>query len=84
MERLLAIFHAVRGEGGIGKAAGWSSTADIPMAIATLVSLRLVVKTSNVADPLDASTRWKVNVGWDVVRAMARSVGVEVEDFLLD
>jgi origin recognition complex subunit 5 len=84
MERLLAIFHAVRTDAGVGNHTGWLSTADIPMAIATLASLRLVVKTSNAADPLDASTKWKVSVGWDVVRGVARSVGVEVEDFLLD
>ncbi len=84
MERLLAIFYAVRTDAGVGKTAGWSSTADIPMAIATLASLRLIVKTSTVADPLDASTKWKVNIGWDVVRGVARSVGVEVEDFLID
>ena len=82
MERLLAIFHAIRIDAG--GAVGWSSTADILMAIATLTSLRLMVKTSAVADPLDASTKWKVNIGWDVVRGMARSVGVEVEDFLID
>jgi len=42
------------------------------------------VKTSPVADALDGLTKWKVNVGWDVVRVLARSVGVEVEDYVVD
>jgi origin recognition complex subunit 5 len=82
MERLLAIFHAVRLDAG--GSASWSSTADVPMAVATLASLRLIVRMGAGADVLDASTKWKVNVGWDVVRGVARSVGVEVEDFLID
>jgi origin recognition complex subunit 5 len=82
LERMLAIFHAVRIDAGV--AGAQAGTADIPMAIATLASLRLVIRTSAVADALDASTKWKVNVGWEVVRGVARSVGVEVEDFVIE
>jgi origin recognition complex subunit 5 len=84
LERMLAIFHAMRIDAGVAN--GSTSTADIPMAIATLASLRLVVRTSASAnaDALDAGAKWKVNVGWEVVRGMARSVGVEVEDFIIE
>ncbi len=56
------------------------------MAIATLASLRLMVRTSASAnaDVLDAGAKWKVNVGWEVVRGVARSVGVEIEDFVIE
>jgi origin recognition complex subunit 5 len=84
LERMLAIFHAVRIDAGLAN--GSTGTADIPMAIATLASLRLVVKTSASvgADVLDAGAKWKVNIGWEVVRGVARSVGVEVEDFVIE
>jgi origin recognition complex subunit 5 len=89
LERMLAIFHAVKSDAGLAAATGAggsTSTADIPMAIATLASLRLVVRTSASAsaDALDAGAKWKVNVGWEVVRGVARSVGVEVEDFVIE
>jgi origin recognition complex subunit 5 len=84
LERMLAIFHAVRIDAGLAN--GSTGTADIPMAIATLASLRLVVRTSASvgADVLDAGAKWKVNIGWEVVRGVARSVGVEVEDFVIE
>ncbi|KAI9744246.1 MAG: hypothetical protein M1818_002398 [Claussenomyces sp. TS43310] len=91
LERMLAIYHAVRNESsrasigtGTPSGAAGGSTADVHMAIATLASLRLLVKTSANADVLDASTKWRVNVGWEVVRGLARSVGVEVEDYITD
>lgn len=82
LERMLAIFHALRIDAGI--ASSKASTADIPMAVATLLSLRLIIKTSAITDSLDPGTKWKVNVGWDVVRVVARSVGIEVEDFIIE
>jgi origin recognition complex subunit 5 len=86
VERMMAIFWALvqnndGGSGRIAVAAVAPGSADIPMAIATLASLRLLVKASPAADVLDASTKWKVNVGWDVVRAVARSIEVEVEEY---
>jgi origin recognition complex subunit 5 len=84
-ERMLAIFWALvhNNDGGIalGVAGLAPGAADTAMAVATLASLRLVVRTSPAADVLDASTKWKVNIGWDVVRSVARSVGVEVEEY---
>jgi origin recognition complex subunit 5 len=70
---------------GIGSGEGMKSgSADVLGALATLASLRLVVKTSKVADVLDASTKFRVNVGWEVIRGVGRAVGVEVEDYVLD
>lgn len=84
LERMLAIFHAVRIDAGLAN--GSTSTADIATAVATLASLRLVMRTSASvnADALDPGAKWKVNVGWEVVRGVARSIGVEVEDFVIE
>jgi origin recognition complex subunit 5 len=99
MERMLAIFHAVFLESsGVGSFAGKAGfgnpgrgvrgvggmSADVLMAVKTLESLRLVGKTSGGADELEGGTKWRVCVGWDVVRGVARSVGVEIEDFLAE
>lgn len=63
-----------------------SGSADIYTAIATLASLRLLVKMGsvNTGDVLEGSAKWKVAVGWEVVRGIGRSVGVEVEDYLAE
>jgi origin recognition complex subunit 5 len=84
---MLAILNAIRvdtDDRGEGK--GGTGGADIQMAIATLASLRLLVKIggANTADTLDGGSRWRVAVGWEVVRGIARSVGVEAEDYLAD
>lgn len=84
MERALAIYRAVLLDSNKNKLGLRGSGADLGMAVATLASLRLIVKTSSVADALDGLTKWKVNVGWEVVRVLARSVGVEVEDYIVD
>jgi len=89
LERMLAIFHAIKEDAdGRGKylkvrddkVAG---SADIQMAIATLASLRLLVKTG-AADGLDATGKYRIAVGWEVIRGVARSVGVEAEDYLAE
>lgn len=83
MERCLAIFWALREEatgGGRAETGG----ADILAAVAALSSLRLLGKTSKVADPLEGGCKWKVNVGWDVVRGVGRSVGIEVEEWIIE
>lgn len=88
LERMLAIFHAVRADShafgrGKGKVEG---SADVLMAVSTLVSLRLLVRMgpASTADVLDAGTKYRVAVGWEVVRSVARSVGVEAEDYLAE
>lgn len=94
LERMLAIYHFVLedadGRGsykGKGRKQGYGAgEADIQMAIATLASLRLVVKmgSANSGDTLEGGSRWRVAVGWEVVRGIARSVGVEAEDYLAE
>jgi len=91
LERMLAIFHAILidadGRGKYSKARGANEVAgssDVQMAIATLVSLRLIIKTSNSGDVLEAGSKYRVAVNWDVIRVVARSVGVEPEDYLDD
>ncbi|ESZ90390.1 hypothetical protein SBOR_9226 [Sclerotinia borealis F-4128] len=99
LERMLAIYHVIledadgRGRYSSTNGAGkmklkrlGAEQADIQMAIATLASLRLIAKmgSANAGDTLDGGSRWRVAVGWEVVRGIARSVGVEAEDYLAE
>jgi origin recognition complex subunit 5 len=74
LERLLAIVHALMPH-------RVPQTADVLSQIATLVSLRLVLR-SGAGDGLDPSVRWKANVGWDFIASLGRSAGLEVRDFV--
>lgn len=51
--------------------------------IATLTSLRLLTKAS-ATDALEASTKWRVNVGWDYIRGVARNIKFDIEDFIAE
>ena len=93
LERMLAIYAAVRSEWTRAAplaATGRNSAAaimdgDCHMAIATLASLRLVLRVSGQAsDTIDRAGKWRVNVGWEVVRSLGRSMGIEMEDWLVD
>ncbi|TEY40961.1 hypothetical protein BOTCAL_0411g00090 [Botryotinia calthae] len=99
LERMIAIYHVLLedtdGRGRYSTTNGnvkrktkglGAGEADIQMAVATLASLRLIAKmgSANAADTLDGGSRWRVAVGWEVVRGIARSVGVEVEDYLAE
>ncbi|KAK7752927.1 hypothetical protein SLS62_005086 [Diatrype stigma] len=86
---------------GGGKAEKTVVDGDVGMAIATLASLRLLVRVgggsagggaggaggpgvgSGGAD-MDRGGKWRVNVGWEVIRALGRSMGVEVEEWLIE
>jgi origin recognition complex subunit 5 len=35
-------------------------------------------------DPLDGSAKWKVNVGWEYVRGIARSIKFDIEDYMAE
>ena len=59
------------------------SSVDIQAQIATLTSLRLLVKATAL-DPLDGSAKWKVNVGWEYIRGIARSIKFDIEDYMLE
>ncbi|RXG46279.1 hypothetical protein VDGE_10011 [Verticillium dahliae] len=95
LERMLAIFAAVRAEwadggggGGGGGATGGPGAAgldgDVGMALSTLASLRLLVRVGVSGDVTDRGGKWRINVGWDVIRGVGRSIGVEVEEWLID
>ncbi|KXJ89633.1 origin recognition complex subunit 5 C-terminus-domain-containing protein [Microdochium bolleyi] len=99
MERMMAIYLATRPEwaptsGGGGSGSGgeegklnMSVDGDVGMAIATLTSLRLLVRVGGMASgtgDMDRGGRWRVNVGWEVIRGIGRSMGVEVEEWLVE
>ena len=78
LERLLAIFHSIVPQtfatGG----------ADIMCQFATLVGLKLVVKSGGGGDVLEGGAKWRVNVGFEFVRELARGVGFDVERYLIE
>lgn len=88
LERMLAIFAAVRTEWIEEKRpAGTSSRGvdgDVGVALATLASLRLLSRVGVGGDVMDRGGKWRVNVGWEVVRGVGRSMGVEVEEWLIE
>lgn len=81
----MAIFEAVRSEWSPdGSSVGSTGLdGDIGMAIATLASLRLLVKVG-AGDMMDRSGKWRINVGWESIRGIGRSIGVEVEEWLVE
>ncbi|TQN72281.1 Origin recognition complex subunit 5 [Colletotrichum shisoi] len=86
LERMLAIFAALRCEWAAddGLAVGSVVDGDVGMAISTLASLRLLMKVGMAGDPMDRGGKWRINVGWDVIRGVGRSLGIEVEEWLVD
>lgn len=81
-ERMMAIFESVRLEwaDNIGSA---GVDGDVGMALITLTSLRLVIKVG-AGDVTDRSGKWRINVGWDAIRSIGRSIGVDVEEWLVE
>lgn len=79
LARMLAIFHAILPQ-------AVSTTADLQTQITTLTSLRLLLRSGVGAngDALDPNAKWKVNVGYEYVVKMARSVNFEVQDYLAE
>lgn len=105
LERMMAVFAAVRGEWLDDRraitTAGSSLDGDVGMAMATLASLRLLVRVGGggggkggigggggafggSGDVMDRGGKWRINVGWEVVRGLGRSIGVEVEEWLIE
>ena len=85
LERLLAIFHAI-----IPHEAP-AGSADVLTQVATLASLRMIARVSGggvVADTagggMDAGARWKVNVGWEYVKGIAKTLRFEIEEFMAE
>lgn len=77
LERMLAIFQAILPRQIV-------PTADVMTQVATLASLRLLLRTSGTADPLEAQTKWRVNVRWEYIQHMARSVRFDIEGYLAE
>ena len=78
LERMLAIFHAIVPHNLP------SGTADIMTQIATLASLRLLLKTPTTADVLDAGTKWRVNASYEYIKRLAKEVRFDVESYLAE
>lgn len=106
LERMMAIYAAVRPEwldraDTLGEG---SLDGDVGMAMATLGSLRLLVRVGGgvmgggtagggvglagggfgSGDVMDRGGKWRLNVGWEVIRGLGRSIGVEVEEWLIE
>lgn len=79
LDRLLAIFRALLDDAGVPQ------LADLYTQVATLTSMRLLVRAGGAgnADPLDAGAKWRVNFGWEYARGLGRSVGLEVGEYLV-
>ncbi|KAG5370352.1 Origin recognition complex subunit 5 [Yarrowia sp. C11] len=84
LERMLAILHSISPEEQFGTAAGVQSMSniDLPGQIATLTTLKLLVRTSG--DPLDSRTKWKVNAGWGLIERLAKDIELPIQNYLLD
>ena len=77
LDRLLAVFRSLL-DGPVPQ------VADVCTQVATLCSMRLLVKTGQGAgDAIGDGMRWRVNFGWEYVRSLGRSVGVEVGEYLV-
>lgn len=88
LERLLAILHAIAPSTGSeiftdepDKA--FPSNIDIGVQIATLTTLKLIVRTSST-DPLDSRTRWKINASWSLVKKLANDIELDIHGFLME
>lgn len=86
---MLAIFAAVRTEwlddsAVRARARAVGLDGDVGVALATLASLRLLSRVGVGGDVMDRGGKWRINVGWEVVRGVGRSMGVEVEEWLIE
>ncbi|KAF2810873.1 uncharacterized protein BDZ99DRAFT_462173 [Mytilinidion resinicola] len=76
LDRLLGILRAILPH-------DLAQTADIYTQIATLSSIRLLVRTGAVgADVLDPGCKWRVNYGFEYVSKLGRSVDFEIGEYL--
>jgi origin recognition complex subunit 5 len=76
LDRLLAILHAILPHDLV-------QTSDIYTQIATLSSIRLLVRTGVAgADVLDPGCKWRVNYGFEYISKLGRSVQFEIGEYL--
>ncbi|KAL7782662.1 origin recognition complex subunit 5 C-terminus domain-containing protein [Trichoderma ceciliae] len=83
LERLLAIFEAVRTEWITSTTVLSGLDGDVGMALATLASLRLLIRVGS-GDIMDRSGKWRINVGWEIMRGIGRGIGVNIEEWLVE
>ncbi|KAL6871601.1 origin recognition complex subunit 5 C-terminus domain-containing protein [Trichoderma longibrachiatum] len=83
LERLLAIFEAVKTEWADSAGPLTGLDGDIGMALATLSSLKLLIRIGT-GDIMDRSGKWRINVGWEIMRGISRSIGVSIEEWLVE
>ena len=79
----MAIFEAVRTEWVDSAAVLPGPDGDIGMALATLASLRLLIRIGT-GDIMDRSGKWRINVGWEVMRGIGRGIGINIEEWLVE
>ena len=79
LDRLLSILHAILPH-------DLRTTIDVYTQIATLSSLRLLVRSGVGGDPMERGGKWKVGiqVGWDFIMGLARSVKFDLGEFVVD
>ncbi|THW49152.1 hypothetical protein D6D21_02625 [Aureobasidium pullulans] len=78
LDRILAILHAVLPH-------DLTPTMDIYTQLATLCSLRLLLRTAVIGgDLLEPGAKWKVNFGWEYALKLARSVGFDITDHVAE
>ncbi|CAK4031135.1 Origin recognition complex subunit 5 [Lecanosticta acicola] len=81
VDRLLAILHAILPD-------DTRATVDLYRQIATLSSLRLLVRAGGIggADPLEAGGKWRVGpmVTWEHVQSLARNLDFNFTDYVVD
>jgi origin recognition complex subunit 5 len=81
VDRLLAILHAILPD-------EIKTTIDIYKQIASLSSLRLLVRTASIgsSDPLEPGGKWRVGplVNWEYVRDLARGLDFNITDYVAE
>lgn len=81
VDRLLAIFHTILPD-------DLRTTIDVHRQIATLSSLRLLIRAGGIGsgDPLEAGGKWRVGpmVSWEHVQSLARSLDFSLTDYVAE
>lgn len=80
LERLMAILNAIY---SLENAKKLPSNLDITTQISNLSSLKILLKSSNV-DYISAKTRWKINVNFSYVKAIADDINFPLENYLAE
>ncbi|KAJ9618423.1 hypothetical protein H2203_009019 [Taxawa tesnikishii (nom. ined.)] len=78
LDRMFAILHAILPHDVV-------PTSDIYTQVATLGSLRLLLRSGTVGgDALEPGGRWKVNYGWEHVLKIARGLSFDILDYVAE